>query len=141
MKLSSKGLEFIKRHEGFRPTAYKCPGKVWTIGYGHTKEVREGDTISISEATDLLRDDVEYAEDAVNAFVAVPLNQNQFDALTSFIFNVGVSAFRESTLRRKLNDSDYGGAAAQFPRWNKAAGRVLPGLIARREAEREMFES
>ncbi|WP_417764674.1 lysozyme [Shewanella chilikensis] len=131
--------EIIKEFEGLRLEAYKCPADVWTIGYGHTRAVVPGDVITEKEAEDFLSEDVEDAEDAVNAYVDVKLNQNQFDALVSFVYNLGAGNFRSSTLLRKLNAGDYLGAANEFKRWNKSGGVTLNGLVRRREAEANLF--
>jgi len=139
MQISPKGLELIKSHESLQLNAYLCPAKVWTIGYGHTGDVVRGQRITEAEADKLLLNDLQRFEKAVNA-VTAPLDQGQYDALVSFAFNVGVGAFRSSTLLRLLNHGDYEGAAGQFKRWNKGGGKVLPGLVRRREEERAMFE-
>lgn len=131
----------IRHFEGCELTAYKCPAGVLTIGYGHTKTVTKGMVITKHRAEDLLRQDLEWCERAINTNVTVPLTQNQYDALASFIYNVGAGAFKKSTLLRKLNAGDYAGASAQFPRWNKGGGRVLRGLTRRRQAERELFDA
>lgn len=141
MQISQAGLDLIKSFEGFEPEAYLCPAGIWTIGYGHTGNVEEGQTITEEEAEELLRQDVTFAEDAVTDYVEGDLTQGQFDALVCFVFNIGVGAFRESTLLRLLNQGDSEGAAEQFLRWNKAGGKVLAGLTRRREAERELFLS
>lgn len=142
MKTSDKGLILIKSFEGFRGRAYKCPAGVWTIGYGHTgPEVKSGSVITEWQGGELLKKDVARFEKAIDNVVKVPLNQNQFDALVSFVFNIGEGAFGKSTLLKLLNAKDYTGAAAQFPRWNKGGGKVLPGLVNRRAAERKLFDS
>lgn len=144
VKISDTGLTLIKAHEGLRLEAYPDPGTggdPWTIGYGHTKGVKPGDVISEAEASDFLRQDVAWVEDCVNENVNGPLTQNQFDALCSFVFNVGCGAFRSSTLCRLINEGNFEGAAGQFSRWNKAAGRVLPGLTRRRKEEAELFRA
>ena len=141
MKPSDACVEFVKSFEGFSPTAYMCSAGVWTIGYGTTENVIPGDTITEAEAKNLLAVDMLEAADAVADLVDVDLTQQQFDALVSFVYNVGREAFRNSTLLRLLNDGNYAGAAAQFERWNKAGGKVIAGLSRRRKAEREMFES
>lgn len=143
-KTATKGIELIKEFEGCRLTAYKCPAGVWTIGYGHTgtvdgKLIGNGMTITAAKATELLKKDLAEFEAAVNGCVTVPITQNMFDALVSFSFNVGAGALRRSTLLRKLNAKDYDGAAAEFPLWNKAGGKVLNGLVRRRERERQLF--
>jgi lysozyme len=140
MRISDNGLELIKSFEGLYLKAYLCPAKVWTIGYGHTGNVKPGDVINRQQADELLRQDVEEFVAIVNTAVKVPLTQNQFDSLVSFVYNVGADAFRKSTLLRKLNAGDYAGAAQEFERWNKAHGVVLPGLVKRRKKERELFE-
>ncbi len=139
MKTSQKGIDLIKRFEGCRLNAYKCPANVWTIGYGHTYGVKEGQTITQKQAEDLLKDDLKSFEAAVNNYVKVPLTQGQFDALVSFSFNVGNEALRTSTLLRLLNQGKYEEAAEQFSRWVYASGKKLDGLVRRRKAEKELF--
>ncbi|RUR48814.1 lysozyme [Vreelandella populi] len=141
MRLSPAGLELIKAHEGLRLNAYQDVVGVLTIGYGHTGTVKPGMTITKQEAEDILRRDVASFEKAVNDLVTAPLNQNQFDALVSFAFNLGRGALQRSTLLRKLNARDYDGAAAEFGRWINAGGKPWPGLVRRRKEERELFES
>lgn len=143
-KTATKGIELIKEFEGCRLTAYKCPAGVWTIGYGHTgkvdgKAVASGMTISAAKATELLKKDLARFEAAVNSYVTAPITQNMFDALVSFAFNCGSGALKGSTLLKKLNGKDYSGAAAEFPKWNKAGGKVLNGLVRRREREQQLF--
>jgi lysozyme len=140
MKLSDAGLALIKDHEGLSLKAYRCPAGILTIGFGSTSHVSPGQVITEAEADMRLRADVAFAERAVSEAVQVPITQSQADALISFVFNVGSGAFKKSTLLRLLNQSRYAEAAAQFPRWNKARGRVLAGLTKRRAAERAMFE-
>lgn len=138
-RIGERGLKLIQRFEGLRLQAYLCPAGVWTIGYGHTKDVKPGDRINEARAVELLREDCADAEQDVEKYVEVPLNQNQFDALVSFTFNLGGGALRDSTLRRVLNQGLYRDAADEMLRWNKAKGKVLPGLARRREAERYLF--
>jgi lysozyme len=135
-----ENIDFIKAHEALRLTAY-MPTKndVWTIGYGHTKTARKGMTITESAAESLLRGDLAWVEATLAKHVKVPLTQPQYDALASFIFNLGATNFAKSTLLRKLNASDYVGAANELPRWNKQKGKVLRGLTKRRAEERQMF--
>ncbi len=136
------GLSIIRDCEGLRTTSYRCPAGIPTIGYGHTgPEVKDGQTITKEEADRLLRDDVKNAERAIKRLVKVQLTQGQFDALVSFTFNLGAGNLQTSTLLKKLNAGDYAGAAEQFLVWNKAAGKVLPGLVKRRERERQCFLS
>jgi lysozyme len=137
-----KDIDSIKKWEGLRLEAYMpTPNDVPTIGYGHTKTARMGMVINEAKAERLLRSDLEWSREAVNGYVDVPLSQEQYDALVSFVFNVGGSAFRRSTLLRKLNAYDYVGAADEFPRWNKQKGKVLRGLTNRRMYERAKFLS
>lgn len=137
---SPAGLELIQSHEGLRLTAYLCPAGIWTIGWGHTgPDVHKGLTITRNEAYTLLRRDLEGPEEAINDHVTVLLDQSQFDALVSFVFNVGVKAFLGSTLLRKLNAGNYGAVPAELAKWNKGGGRVLPGLVRRRKEEAELW--
>lgn len=151
MNISSNGLNLIKSFEGFRSRAYddlqpnvtitkasQVKG-VLTIGYGTTKNVKVGQVITESEAVELLKEDVSSFVKGVNSCVTVPLNQNQFDALVSFSYNVGLGNLKSSTLLKKLNNKDYAGAAEQFLLWNKSAGKVLQGLVNRRKKEKELF--
>lgn len=139
MKTSSKGIEFIKKHEGFRARAYQCPAGVWTIGYGHTRGVKSGDVIDKAQGERFLIQDVQTAEQEVNSHGLI-INQNQFDALVSFVFNVGSGNFSRSTLLRKLkvntNDSTI---SYEFSRWKHGGGKVLPGLVKRRKEESELY--
>lgn len=142
MKISEKGLSLIKSFEGLELKAYKDSVGVITIGYGSTgSHVSMGQTITETQAEALLLSDVSRFERGVTDLVKVPLSQNQFDALVSFSFNLGLANLKSSTLLRKLNSLDYAGAALEFPRWNKAKGRVLLGLTRRREAEKALFLS
>lgn len=131
--------ELLKRWEGCKLEAYQDTGGVWTIGWGHTKGVKEGDTCTQEEADAYLNEDLQWAHLAINWGVDVPLTHNQREALLSFIHNVGPKAFLDSTLRRKLNAGDYEGAANQLLRWNKDNGKVIPGLVNRRKDERSVF--
>lgn len=141
MKTSKNGIDLIARHEGLRLKAYRCPAGILTIGYGHTGNVREGQTITEDYAKYLLASDLSTAENAVNR-QNLNINQNQFDALVSFVFNVGSGNFLKSTLLKKIkvnpNDTLI---AAEFDRWNKAAGKVLPGLVKRRLDEAKLYFS
>lgn len=136
---SHEGLQLIKRYEGLSLKAYLCPAGVWTIGYGHTGGVPPGRVITEQQAEDILKDDLQHAEDEVDELVSVPLTQQQFDALVSFTYNLGGANLANSTLLRKLNNKDYEGAANQFSRWIRAGGRTLEGLVRRRAEERELF--
>ncbi|BEM76148.1 lysozyme [Serratia marcescens] len=138
MIIGTNGLNLIKHFEGLRLRAYQCSAHVWTIGYGHTADVGENDVITEEEALYFLHQDLAESERAVNQYVHVPLTQNQFDALVSFVFNLGAGNFLTSTLLKKLNSGDDG-AAQEFGRWIHAGGKALPGLVRRREAERALF--
>lgn len=140
MKISSEGLEFIREFEKLRLEAYRDSGGVWTVGYGHTgADVTEGLKIDATVAEALFRGDVGDAERCINAVVKVALSQSEYDALCSFIFNIGVKAFRDSTMLRRLNVEDYGGAALQFKRWCFDNGVKVAGLEKRRAAEQKLF--
>ena len=141
MRLSDSGVDLIKNFEGLRLSAYQDSAGVWTIGYGHTGGVKPGDRISQGQAEALLRKDTGWAQDAVRQQVHVPLTQDQFNALTSFTFNLGAGALQSSTLLSKLNAGDYAGAQAEFGRFVHAGGRVLQGLVRRRAAEADLFGS
>jgi len=139
MNISQEGLSLIKKFEGCELEAYKCAADVWTIGYGSTKGVKEGDTVSQEEADKLLLHEMEEYEGYINDMVNVDLEQNQFDAMVSWVFNLGPANLKTSTLLKVLNAKDYEGVPAQIKRWNKAGGKVLQGLIRRREAESLLF--
>ncbi len=127
-------------YEGLKLTAYQDSVGVWTIGYGHTgPDVRPGLTISRDQAVQLQQTDLNKAATGVDSCVSVSISQNQRGALTSFAFNLGIGNLQSSTLLRKLNAGDFSGAAAEFPRWNKAGGQVLAGLTKRRMAEQALF--
>lgn len=138
--ITRSGIEKIKAHESLRLTPYKDQAGKWTIGYGHL--ILPGEqfgTITEQQAEDLLRKDLSIAESSINQQVKVPLNKNQYDALVSFVFNIGVNAFARSTLLRKLNTGDYNGTANEFQRWKYAGGKISSGLITRREREQNLF--
>lgn len=141
MKTSKQGIELIKRYEGLRLKAYVCPAGVATIGWGHTKGVKAGMVIDLAEAERMLADDIAIAERCVNCD-ADSLNQNQFDALVSFVFNVGTANYKKSTLRKKVlaNPNDTA-IADEFGRWKYANKIVLPGLVRRRQAESDLYFS
>ena len=140
MKTSQKGIDLIKSFEGFSPTAYLCPAGVWTIGYGHTAGVSEGDSVDEDTAEDFLREDLADAEGAVGKYVKVPLKQWQFDALVSFAFNLGAGNLYSSMLLKKVNrNPDDPAIRQEFGKWVHAGGRVLPGLVERRKSEADMY--
>ena len=136
---SVSDVSLIKEFEGCELTAYKDIVGVWTIGYGHTKTVKPGMKITQRGAEELLRQDLAWVEAVINKYVKVPLKQNQYDAVASLIYNVGGTAFSKSTILRKLNANDFHAASLEFKRWNKAGGRIVSGLVRRREAERVQF--
>lgn len=138
-KTNQAGISIIKDFEGFRAKAYVCPAGRLTVGYGHTRGVNPGDEVSPDVAEQYLMSDLAYAEQVVETSIHVPITDNQFSALVSFVFNVGVVNFIKSTLLRVLNQGKYKEAADEFLKWNKAAGRVLPGLVKRRAAEQALF--
>lgn len=143
MKTSQKGLDLIKGFEKFSPYRYICPAGKPTIGYGHVIQPGEEfpEVLTLSDAEALLAKDLERFERKVHGLVTVPLTVGQADALVAFAFNVGAGAFRGSTLLKKLNASDYDGAAAEFLKWDHCNGKVLAGLTRRRKAERDLFLS
>jgi lysozyme len=141
---SEAGINFIKTFEGLRLRAYPDPGSgraPWTIGYGTTRGIRPGMVITKAQAEEMLRRDLREIEQGVNDLIKVEIIQTMFDALVSFAYNVGVGNLRRSTLLKNLNQGDIQGAAEQLLRWNRARGRVLPGLTRRRVAERDLFLS
>lgn len=142
MNISEKGIKLIKNFEGCRLEAYKCPAGIWTVGYGHTgSTVHQGLKISQSEADSLLKTDLIIHCNNVSKLVKVPLNQNQFDALVSLEYNIGYGNFSRSTLLKLLNTKNYKDAAEQFAVWRLGGGKILPGLVKRRKAEKDLFLS
>jgi lysozyme len=137
---SENGLALTKRSEGLELKAYADSGGVWTIGYGHTgPDVHAGLTITQAEADQLLESDVAGAVTAVNRLVTSAINQNQFDALVDFTFNLGAVTLAHSTLLRDVNAGKFGAAGPQFLLWDHVKGTVVPGLLTRREAEEKLF--
>jgi lysozyme len=133
-------LDLIMRYEGLKCVAYLCPAGKWTIGYGTTGDkVYDGLVITPAVAEQWLMDHVDLVAKEVLRVITAPLNDNEFAALISFAYNVGVGNLAGSTLAKLLNAHKYAEAAEQFLRWTKGGGRELPGLVARRAAEREMF--
>jgi len=128
----------VTHFEGTRTTAYRDPVGIPTICTGRTEGVVMGQVRSLADCEDMLREDVDTAMASVLALTRVPLNEHELAAYTSFVYNVGHGAFARSTLLKKLNAGDREGACNELPRWNKARGRVLPGLVKRRAAEREL---
>ncbi len=148
MHISQKGLDLIKAFEGYHDAlpdgtcrAYLCPAKVLTIGWGCTEGVTEGLTWTKDQAEKGLRTELIKHENHVKRLVTVEINQNEFDTLTSFCYNVGAGALAKSTLLRCLNKNDRAGAARGFALWNRGGGKVLPGLVSRRQREATLFLS
>lgn len=146
MQINEQGLMLIKIFEGCRLKAYRDAVGIMTIGYGWThringEAIREGMIITQQKAEELLSEGIKPFEQAVSKWVNVPLNQNQFNALVSFTYNLGESQLANSSLLKILNQGNYQAAAEQFPLWCKAGGRILPGLVKRRAAEKEIFLS
>lgn len=140
MTPSNNCIDMVKHFEGFRALAYLCPANVWTIGYGRTKNVKDGDITSMPQATrDLEEELIEFSEQVLSV-VDVELSQNEFDALTSWTYNLGVGNLQSSTLLKKLNAGDKASVPSEMLRWNKAAGKVLAGLTTRRQAEADLWE-
>ena len=137
--VNAAGLALVKAHEGLRLEAYQDTSGIWTIGYGHTHGVKVGDSISAERAEQLLEADLTEAERAVAALVKVPLTDNQFSALVSFVFNLGEGVFARSTLLRKLNEGGHGLVPACLKSWIFDNGKVLRGLVKRRAAEAALW--
>ena len=143
--VSTAGINLICGFEGLKLKAYDDGVGVWTIGFGTTIypngiKVKKGDTCTEVQAKAYMAHDLKKFESAVNSAVTVPINQNQLDALVSLAYNIGTSAFKESTLLKKINLGDYKGAATQFNVWNKGGGKVMQGLVNRRAVERKLFD-
>ena len=139
MKTSEKGIELIKHFEGCRLEPYRCSADVLTIGYGHTKNVIENMKITEDTAEALLQQDLKDFEDHVTSLSQVELNQDQFDALVSWTFNLGAGNLKTSTMLKVLNQKKYDEVPEQMKRWNKSAGVVNDGLVKRRLAESLLF--
>tara|TARA_B110001452_G_C15207901_1_gene419006 strand:+ start:528 stop:971 length:444 start_codon:yes stop_codon:yes gene_type:complete len=140
MKTSEEGISLIKKFEGCKLEAYLDAVDVPTIAYGRTKDVKIGDICTQQQAEDWLEEELVEYEGYVNEAVKVELTQPQFDSLVSWTYNLGPSNLNRSSMLRVLNASDYDNVPEQIMRWNKAGGRVLAGLVRRREAEAEMFK-
>lgn len=142
MKLSEKGLDLIKEFEGFHPNVYVCPAGYKTIGFGHLLKPGEDFSggLSLFEGERLLYQDTLIAQAAVRRLINVPLNQNQFDVLVSFTFNLGAGALQRSTLRRIVNRQEHNRVPTELLKWVRAGGRKLNGLVRRRQAEGELYQ-
>lgn len=158
MKVSDKVIHMIKHHEGVRTKPYQCPALLWTVGVGHVIDpyharvkldnrkalpIPDGwnRTLSMDEVNEILKKDLARFEQGVLRLCPVKLTQGQFDALVSFSFNVGLGNLQNSTLRMKVNRKDFDGAAEQLLVWTKAGGKVLKGLVTRRNDEKALFLS
>ena len=137
--ISDKGIYAIKKFEGCELIAYQDAVGVWTIGYGHTKGVSEGDIISSAQAEALLLKELKEYENYVHELVEVPLHQYQFDALVSWTYNLGPTNLKSSTMLKVLNEGKYSEVPDQMRRWNRAGGKVLEGLVKRRDYEARLF--
>jgi len=137
--ISDKGIGIIKQFEGCQLIAYQDAVGVWTIGYGHTKNVSEGDIISSAQAEALLLKELKEYENYVNKLVTVPLHDYQFDALVSWTYNLGPTNLANSTMLKKLNEGKYNEVPDEMRRWNRAGGKVLEGLVIRRDKEARLF--
>ena len=140
MNISQEGLDLIKKFEGCELTAYQDSVDVWTIGYGHTKGVEEGQEITQDEAEEMLASELDEYEGYINDMVECDLEQCQFDALVAWVYNLGPTNLKSSTMLKRLNSDDLEDVPDQIKRWNKAGGKVLAGLVRRREAESLLFE-
>lgn len=139
MNASENAAKLVASFEGFSSVAYQDGNGIWTIGFGTTRGVKEGDTCTREDALEWLQRDLGGAAEVIDALVTVPLTQSQFDALCSFVYNVGSGHFSSSTMLKRLNEGDYLGAAAEFIKWDKIAGTISNGLLRRRMAERDLF--
>lgn len=141
--MQDKYIDILKQLEGFRSTPYKCSAGVWTIGYGHSSAIDNralmNKEITEAEATDILRQDISRFESVVKSLVTVPLTEAQLAALTFFCFNIGASAFKKSTLLKKLNSGDYNSVPGELLRWDKVGGKPSVGLSNRRHREIELW--
>ena len=144
MRTNEAGLDLIKHYEGKRLKSYLCPANHWTVGYGAIRyfdgePVPPNVTITEQEADDLLRRDLIDTEDFVSRLVRVPLTEHQFSAPVSLVFNIGAGNFQRSQIRQRVNRKDYDGAASIWWQWRRGGGRILPGLVKRRESERQLW--
>ena len=144
MRTNEAGIDLIKHYESLRRQSYLCPANVWTIGYGATRlwdnePVPPFTTITEQQADDLLRRDLVDTEDFVSRLIRVPLTENQFSATVSLVFNIGAGNFQRSQIRQRINRKNYDGAASIWWQWRRGAGRILPGLVKRRESERQLW--
>ena len=141
MKISEDGLELIKKFEGCETTAYQDSVGVWTIGFGHTKGVEEGQTCSIEDAESMLANEMDEYEGYINNMVKVDLQQHEFDALVAWVYNLGPTNLGESTMLKVLNGGQFDRVPDEMNRWTRAGGDILEGLVRRRQAESLMFQN
>ena len=141
MKISEDGLELIKKFEGCETTAYQDSVGVWTIGFGHTKGVEEGQTCSVEDAESMLADEMDEYEGYINNMVKVDLQQHEFDALVAWVYNLGPTNLGESTMLKVLNGGQFDRVPDEMNRWTRAGGEILEGLVRRRQAESLMFQN
>ena len=145
MNINAGGLSIITASEGFVPTPYRCPGGHASIGYGSTRLLdgsrvtMDSKAVTKDEAKALLRRHLDHVESDILRLIRVPLNENEFSSLCSWTYNLGSGRLQSSTLRARLNRNNRLGAANEFSRWVRAGGRVLRGLVIRREVERQLF--
>lgn len=137
LALSASGIVAIALSEGFVGRAYQDIVGVWTIGFGTTQDVKPGDTITVEKALERKLEDTRRFHEGMASCVTTPITQLEYDAYLSLAYNIGTQKFCGSTLVRKLNAGDYEGACKEILRWNRAGGRVVKGLMIRREAEYE----
>jgi lysozyme len=138
---SKSSVQLTESFEGCELKAYQDTGGVWTIGYGHTLNVKPGDTCTLSQAEMWLDDDYSKAETCVNKVVTVDLTQPEFDALCDFVFNVGCGKFSSSTMLTYINKGRFEDAVNEFERWKFVKGTICAGILRRRVAEKQLFES
>jgi len=141
MKISEDGLELIKKFEGCETSAYQDSVGVWTIGFGHTKDVEEGQTCSIEDAESMLADEMDEYEGYINNMVKVDLQQHEFDSLVAWVYNLGPTNLGESTMLKVLNGGQFDRVPNEMNRWTRAGGEILEGLVRRRQAESLMFQN
>lgn len=141
MKATARAVNLIKQFESCALKAYKCPAGVLTIGWGNTSHAKAGMTCTQAQAYAWLNEDISNTERIIiEALDGAPINQDQYDALVSFVFNIGGGNFQKSTMLKKIKAGDYSGAAAEFGRWVYAGKKILPGLVMRRATEKALFE-
>ena len=145
LTISDEGISLIKRYEGYKITPYRCPAGLYTVGYGHLigNGLQLPDewnrTFSLGEIDGLLRTDLARFERGVLRYCTVYITQSQFDSIVSFSFNLGLGVLQRSTLRQKLNRGNYDVASKEFLKYTRAGGKVLKGLVRRRQAEYNLF--